>query len=131
MVNICPPGRTFFTGEVGVVTWLVGLVGGDTVMLVGAGVVLLLTDAASLVFSGGDEKKRVVRVKNETKMNENKHEMCYINSKKMLSDFLFSYFGLLGICFPLFPIIVPFFLSFYVHVTRYIMQYCTTCQKSQ
>lgn len=52
-----PPGRTFLSGEVGVVTWLVGLVGGETVMLVEvAVVVLLLTDAEGLVLSAGDEK---------------------------------------------------------------------------
>lgn len=48
-----PPGRTFFTGEVGVVTWFVGLVGGDTAMLVEVAVVLLLTDAEGLLLSGG------------------------------------------------------------------------------
>lgn len=37
-------------GEVGLVTWSVGLVGGDTV-LVEVVVVLLLTDADSLVLS--------------------------------------------------------------------------------
>lgn len=52
MGGVCLPGRTFFTGEVGLVTWLVGLVGGDTVMLVEVGVVLLLTDAAGLLLSG-------------------------------------------------------------------------------
>ncbi len=65
MINTCPPGRTFFTGEVGVVTWLVGLAGDDTVMLVGAGAVLLLTDAEGLFLSGGFEekgKKKSVRV---------------------------------------------------------------------
>lgn len=51
-----PPGRTFLSGEVGVVTWLVGLVGGDTVMLVEVAVVLLLTDAEGLLLSAGDEK---------------------------------------------------------------------------
>lgn len=52
-----PPGRTFLSGEVGVVTWLVGLVGGDTVMLVEVAVVLLLTDAEGLVLSAGDKIK--------------------------------------------------------------------------
>lgn len=56
-----PPGRTFFTGEVGVVTWFVGLVGGDTVMLVEVAVVLLLTDAEGLLLSGGVKKKKSVR----------------------------------------------------------------------
>lgn len=51
-----PPGRTFLSGEVGVVTWLVGLVGGDTVMLVEVAVVLLLTDAEGLFLSAGEEK---------------------------------------------------------------------------
>lgn len=51
--NSCPAGRTFFTGEVGVVTWLVGLVGGDAGALAGGGVVLLLTDAEVLLLSGG------------------------------------------------------------------------------
>lgn len=48
---LCRRGRTFFIGEVGLVTWFVGLVGGDTV-LVEVVVVLLLTDADDgLVFS--------------------------------------------------------------------------------
>lgn len=46
----CHRNRTFFVGEVGLVTWLVGLVGGDTVVEVVV-VVLLLTEAAGLVFS--------------------------------------------------------------------------------
>lgn len=46
----CHRGRTFFIGDVGLVTWFVGLVGGDTV-LVEVVVVLLLTDADGLVFS--------------------------------------------------------------------------------
>lgn len=54
----CPPGRTFFTGEVGVVTWLVGLVGDDTVTVVGVGAVLLLTDAEGLLLSGRVKKKK-------------------------------------------------------------------------
>lgn len=33
---------TFLVGEVGVVTWLLGVVGDETVILVGAGVVVLL-----------------------------------------------------------------------------------------
>lgn len=51
--------RTFLTGEVGVVTWLVGLVGDDTEMLAGVGVVLLLTAADCLFLSveGGRTKK--------------------------------------------------------------------------
>lgn len=53
-----PPGRTFFSGEVGVITWFVGLVGGDTVMLVEVAVVLLLTDAEGLLLSGGGVQKR-------------------------------------------------------------------------
>ena len=64
MINARPPGRTMFTGEGGVVTWLVGLVGGDTGMSAGAGVVLLLTDAAGLLLSGGGRKKRA-RVKQQ------------------------------------------------------------------
>lgn len=53
-----PPGRTFLSGEVGVVTWFVGLVGGDTVMLVEVAVVLLLllTDAEGLLLSAGRER---------------------------------------------------------------------------
>lgn len=43
-------GRTFFIGEVGLVTWFVGLVGGDTTLVVVV-VVLLLTDADGLVLS--------------------------------------------------------------------------------
>ncbi len=58
-INTRPPGRTFFTGEVGVVTWLVGLVGGDMVMLVEVGVVLLLTDAAGLLLSKWIKVKEV------------------------------------------------------------------------
>lgn len=50
------PGRTFLTGEVGVVTWLVGLVGEDTVTLVG--VVLLLTAAEGLLFSAEVQKNK-------------------------------------------------------------------------
>lgn len=50
VVFFCHWGRTFFMGEVGLVTWIVGLVGGDTV-LVEVVVVLLLTDADGLVFS--------------------------------------------------------------------------------
>lgn len=49
-----PPGRTFLSGEVGVVTWFVGLVGGDTVMLVEVAVTLLLTDAEGLLLSAGE-----------------------------------------------------------------------------
>lgn len=49
VVFFCHWDCTFFVGEVGLVTWLVGLVGGDTVVEVV--VVLLLTDAAGLVFS--------------------------------------------------------------------------------
>lgn len=44
------PGHTFLTGEVGVVTWLVGMVGDDTVVL--SPVVLLLTAAEGLLLSG-------------------------------------------------------------------------------
>lgn len=46
----CHRGHTFFIGEVGLVTWLVGLVGGDSV-LVEVVVVLLPTDTDGLVFS--------------------------------------------------------------------------------
>lgn len=53
-----PPGCTFFSGEVGVITWFVGLVGGDTVMLVEVAVMLLLTDAEGLLLSGRDVQKR-------------------------------------------------------------------------
>lgn len=58
MITTCPPRRTFFTGEVGVVTWLVGLAGDDTVMLVGVGAVLLLTDAEGLLLSEEVKKER-------------------------------------------------------------------------
>jgi len=51
------PVAPCFTGEGGVVTWLVGLVGGDTVLLLGAGVVLLLNDAEGLLLSGGIRKE--------------------------------------------------------------------------
>lgn len=44
----------------GVVNWLVGLLGDDTVMLAGVGVVLLLTDAEGLLLSGGVEKEKKV-----------------------------------------------------------------------
>ena len=47
--------RTFLIGEVGVVTWLVGLVGDDTPTVVGVGVVLLLTAAEGLFLSKGVE----------------------------------------------------------------------------
>lgn len=48
----CHRNRTFFVGEVGLVTWLVGLVGGDTVVeVVVVVLLLLLTEAAGLVFS--------------------------------------------------------------------------------
>ncbi|TNN56259.1 hypothetical protein EYF80_033552 [Liparis tanakae] len=56
----CARGRDdehLFTGGGGVVTWLVGLVGGDTALLLGAGVVLLLTDAEGLLLSGGIRKE--------------------------------------------------------------------------
>lgn len=59
-INIRPLSRTFFIGEVGVVTWFVGLVGGDTVMLVEVVVILLLMDADGLVLSEGGNKKTVV-----------------------------------------------------------------------
>lgn len=47
-----PPRHTFLIGEVGVVTWLVGLAGEVTAMLAGVGVVLLLTEAEGLLLSG-------------------------------------------------------------------------------
>lgn len=57
MKQTCPPGRTFLTGEVGAVTWLVGLVGDDTVTLAGPGVVLLLTGAEGLLLSRRGQKR--------------------------------------------------------------------------
>lgn len=48
-------GHTFLIGEVGLVTWFVGLVGGDAV-LVEVVVVLLLTDADGLVLSKTSSK---------------------------------------------------------------------------
>lgn len=51
----------------GVVTWLVGLVGEDTVTLVG--VVLLLTAAEGLLFSAEVPKKK------KKKADENSHNM--------------------------------------------------------
>lgn len=66
-----PPDHTFFTGEVGVVTWLAGLVGDDTVILVGVGVVLLLTDAEGLLLSGGVKKgKSVSCLSRQTRTDE-------------------------------------------------------------
>lgn len=53
----CHRNLTFFVGEVGLVTWLVGL-GGDTVVEVVV-VVLLLTEAAGLVFSEKPEDNNV------------------------------------------------------------------------
>lgn len=50
MAHFCHLGHTFLIGEVGLVTWFVGLVGGDTVLLEVV-VVLLLTDADGLVLS--------------------------------------------------------------------------------
>lgn len=63
-------GHTFFTGDVGVVTWLVGLVGDDVLILVGTGVVLLLTDAEGLLLSGEKKRKglRIVYIKKEQQM---------------------------------------------------------------
>lgn len=53
--HFCHLGHTFLIGEVGLVTWLVGLVGGDTVLLEVV-VVLLLTDADGLVLSKTSSK---------------------------------------------------------------------------
>lgn len=68
-----PPGRTFLSGEVGVVTWFVGLVGGDTVMLVEVAVVLSLTDAEGLLLSLGGEKMR--HIKRNPKL---RRKLCYL-----------------------------------------------------
>lgn len=52
----------------GVVSWLVGLVGDDTVMLAGAGVVLLLTDAEGLLLSGRVRKNELLKGKKAIKV---------------------------------------------------------------
>ena len=41
---------------------MVGLVGDETVILVGVGVVPLLTDAEGLLLSGGVKKKKEIKV---------------------------------------------------------------------
>lgn len=65
--------HTFFTGDVGVVTWLVGLVGDEVLMPVGAGVVLLLTDAEGLLLSEEES------LENEaTKMHENVPKIIHV-----------------------------------------------------
>lgn len=69
-----PPGRTFLSGEVGVVTWFVGLVGGETVMLVEVAVVLLLTDAEGLLLSAGQERASNLGEKKTPKNTKKTHQ---------------------------------------------------------
>lgn len=86
------PGPTFFTGDVGVVTWLVGLVGDDVLMPVAAGVVLLLTDAEALLLSGEKQcfetcmsQQRTTKENNRTSLAMNIHVLFHVVKRFVLN----------------------------------------------